>query len=243
MLAFLALIIILVIALLYWLLMSSYSQLFGYFPYKIKTNKKVIALTFDDGPNDPYTSELLDYLKQKKLRATFFLVGKNIKKYPSTVQRIVNEGHLIANHSYSHSFFNYFKSLSFKKEIESNQELIFKQTGLRPALYRPPWLFRTPFILKTLKSNFLTPVSGIFCNSFEVLRISPEKITKSALSHSKPGSIIIFHDGIEGKGGDRNNTIQATKLLIDQLLAKNYKFVTVAELLEIKPYQSLPPKS
>ena len=218
--------------------MSSYSQLFGYFPYKINTSKKIIALTFDDGPNEPYTSDLLDFLLSKNVKVTFFLVGKNIQKHPKTLDRIINEGHIIGNHSYSHEFKNYFKSFRFKNEILRNQATIKKITGLTPLFYRSPWLFRTPFILKTLKNNNLTPVSGIFCHPLEVLRINPLKIANRAIKSSSPGRIIIFHDGIEGRGGNRENTIKAAKLFINDLLEKGYEFQTIDKLFNLPAYRS-----
>lgn len=230
-------IIILVLGLFYWLFMSSYSQIFGYFPYKIQTKEKVIALTFDDGPNEPYTSELLDFLKTKNIKATFFLVGKMINKYPETVKKIILNGHIIGNHSLSHQFSNYFKSLSLENQISQNQKIIKKLTGKEPKLYRSPWLFRQPFILKNLQKNGLVPISGIFCHPFEVLRPSPKKIAKQAIKIAKPGRIIIFHDGIEGRGGNRQQTIDAVKITVDQLLKKGYKFKTVDQLLDIKPYK------
>lgn len=230
-------VIIVILIILYWFFMSSYSQTFGYFPYKINTSQKVIALTFDDGPNEPYTSELLDFLKDKQVKATFFLVGKNVKKYPDTVKRILKEGHTIANHSYSHEFKNYFKSLNFKDQIVSNQKVIKSLTGLTPRLYRSPWLFRSPYILASLKKTNLTPVSGIFCHPLEILRINPQRIANKAIRNARPGTILIFHDGIEGRGGNRQTTIDATKIFVNQLLENDYQFSTVDKLLNIPPYE------
>ncbi len=221
----------------YYLFMSSFSQVFGYFPYKIKTSKKIIAITFDDGPNDPYTSELLDFLKEKNIKCTFFLVGRMIQKYPDTAKRILNEGHTVANHSYSHQFRNYFKSLKFNQEIEQNQKTIENKLGVKCALYRAPWLFRHPYILKNLKSKKLIPVSGLFCHPLEVLRPSPSLIAKHAKKIAKPGRIIIFHDGKEGVGGNRRETVEALKLTVELLINDGYSFQTVDQLLNVPAYQ------
>lgn len=225
------------VGLIYYLFMSSYSQIFGYFPYKIKTNKKTIAITFDDGPNDPYTSELLDFLKEKNVKCTFFLVGKMIQKYPQTAKRIIKDGHTVGNHSYSHQFRNYLKDLSFNQEIEHNQKVIKDILGVKCALYRAPWLFRQPFILRNLKSKNLTPISGLFCHPLEVLRPNPNTIAKHAKKIAKPGRIIIFHDGKEGTGGNRKQTIDAIKLTINALIKSGYNFLTIDQLLKIPPYQ------
>ena len=224
------------IGILYFLFMSSYSQIFGKFIWHGDRNKKQIALTFDDGPNSPFTNEILDILSSEQVKATFFLVGKCIERDPTTEKRILSEGHIVGNHSYSHKFNNYLKSLSFKDEIVKNQIIIKDNLGVTPALYRSPWLFRHPALLRTLKQTKLTPVSGQFCHSMEVSQIESDKIANNVLNISKNGSIIIFHDGKESVGGDRSETVNALKLVIPALKEQGYKLVTVPDLLGIKPY-------
>lgn len=219
--------------------MSPFSQLFGKFPYRAKTNQKVIALTFDDGPNDPFTTELLDYLAKEKVKATFFVVGSCAERYPNTVKRIVKDGHIIGNHSLSHKFTNYFKNPSFRTEITKNQDIIYKLTGKTPALFRPPWLMRQPMILKTVKKLGLSPVGGEFCSNLEVLQVSSKKIASDTMKKIRPGSIIIFHDGYDGKGGNRRQTIDAVKQLIPELKKAGYTMTTVDKLLDIPAYQSM----
>lgn len=218
--------------------MSSYSQFFGRFPYKANTNgKKIVALTMDDGPNEPYTSELLDFLDQNNIKATFFLVGKCIERHPQVAKRMLDSGHVIANHSLSHDFKNYFKSLNFNKEIEANQEIIKKNTGVTPALFRCPWLWRQPFILRNLKKMGLTPISGVFCNGREPWQIDAKIMAKTAISKTKPGTIMIFHDGREGRGGNRKKSIEAVKIYVTEMKKQGYDFVTVDKLLGIKAYK------
>lgn len=222
----------------YWLFMSSYSQVFGKFPYNANTRgRKIIALTLDDGPNEPYTSELLDFLEQSNIKATFFLVGKCIERHPDTVKKMLANGHVIANHSHSHEFKNYFKSLSFKKEIATNQKIISEITGKTPALFRCPWLWRQPFLLNNLKKMGLTPISGVFCNSLEPWQIDADTMAQTAVKKTKPGTIIIFHDGREGRGGDRKQSIEAVKIYVKAMKNKGYTFVTVDKLLGFKAYQ------
>jgi peptidoglycan/xylan/chitin deacetylase (PgdA/CDA1 family) len=232
-------IVILVILLLvgYWLLMSPHSQILGKYNWEGNTDKKVVAITFDDGPNDPYTSQILDILDELKVKATFFQVGKCVERYPETTLRAFRSGHVIANHSVSHEFHNYFMSLSFKKEIIDNQKIIQNHIGKRPALFRSPWLWRQPFLLRTLRLNNLVPVSGEFCHPLEVFQIDSNKIAKSAIKKAKPGSIIIFHDGFDGRGGNRSQSIEAAKITIKRLKESGYAFVTVAELLGVPAYQ------
>ncbi len=230
------LLIIILMALMYWIFMSSFSQFFGFFPWHGNRHEKSIALTFDDGPNEPYTSQVLEILKKHNIKGTFFLVGKCIEKDPETAKKIIKEGHIIGNHSFSHKFNKYLTSLSFEEEIQKNQEVIKKHLKLIPALYRPPWLFRHTFILRTLKKNNLSPISGEFCHSLEVAHVDGRKIADHCLKIAKNGSILIFHDGVESKGGDRSQTVEGLEITILGLKAQGYSFKTIPDLLKIKAY-------
>ena len=230
---------ILIIALIYYLTVWSKAQLFGYFPDSIKTAKKVIALTFDDGPNPPYTDKLLEILARHDVKATFFMPAKNIEKFPDLVKTIIAQGHIIGNHSYSHKFSNNYKSLTFEKEIIAAQNIVEKISGAKPALYRPPWLFNQPFLLKNLKRHGLVPVSGFFGSNWEIWHASAEGIAKDTLKVVKPGRILIFHDGFDTKGGARTGSVGAIDIIIPELKKQGYEFLTVDQLLEVKPYQDI----
>lgn len=224
------------IALTYWLFLSPTSQIWGSFPYRGHVDKKLVALTFDDGPNEPYTTKLLELLKQEQVPATFFVVGQNARKYPKVLKRASHEGHTIGNHSLSHQFSNYFKDLSFAGEINQNQIIISDLIGHAPAIFRPPWLFRTPMLLASLKRLGLQPVSGTFVNSLEIFQPSAKKIAATAYRRTKPGTILIFHDGYNAKGAQRSQTITAVDILIKRLRADGYCFTTVDKLLETPAY-------
>lgn len=226
-----------VVGLIYVLCFSPKAQVFGNFVYRKKTTEKIIALTFDDGPNPPFTSRILDVLAAHHIQATFFLVGKNVEKYPDVVRAMVNAGHVIGNHSYSHSFWEYFRHPFFESEITHTQDIIQRITGKTPALFRPPWLFRHPGIFKTLRRNNLAPVSGVFGSYLEVFQIPAEKLAARVMSKIKPGTILIFHDGYNASGGNRAQTAEAINLLIPKLLAVGYQFVTVDLLLGVPAYQ------
>ena len=126
--------------------------------------------------------------------------------------------------------------MSFEKEIASNQKIIKDNLGISPALYRSPWLFRHPILLKTLKKQKLTPISGQFCHSLEVSQIDSQKIANNVLKISKNGSIIIFHDGKESVGGNRSETVKALETVIPELKKRGYRLVSVSDLLGIKAY-------
>jgi peptidoglycan/xylan/chitin deacetylase (PgdA/CDA1 family) len=214
----------------YWLGMSSYSQVFCDFPYRARTDRKVVALTFDDGPNEPYTSQLADFLAARAIRATFFQVGKAVLRYPEVTQRLVADGHLIGCHGFTHEFTNYLSRATLERDISAGIEAL-NVAGVSPTLYRPPWLMRVPALNGVLRERGLRVVSGEFCHALEVCQPSPEVIARRALAKVRPGSILIFHDGYDGHFGDRASTVAAAKLVADRLSATGYSFATVDQLL------------
>lgn len=160
-----------------------------------ESTEKEVALTFDDGPNDPFTLEILDALAGFGIKATFFEIGKKIELYPWISSRIVREGHVLGNHSYSHSLSSLVTHPSYKKELQQTQEIIKKITGVTPALFRPPHLFREPLMTKTLEQNHLYLITGTYGVTKESFSPPAFKMAKEILKKIKPGEIIILHDG------------------------------------------------
>ena len=228
---------LLALALLYYLFMSSSSQVFGRYYWKKNTQDKVVALTFDDGPNEPFTSEIANILIDNKVKATFFQVGTCVNKYPEVTKRLYGDGHVIGNHSVHHRFSDHLLHPIYIKEIVDNQKIISRVIGVKPALFRSPWLFRQPLLLGSVKRNGLYPISGTFCHPFEVFQPSGTSIAKRTLSKVRPGSIIIFHDGFDARGGNRAETVLAVKLTVQSLIKSGYKFVLINELLSLPAYQ------
>jgi peptidoglycan-N-acetylglucosamine deacetylase len=220
----------------YWFCMSPYSQALGAFPYRGPGSDKVVALTFDDGPNEPYTSQLADFLAQRRIRATFFQVGRAVLRYPEVSGRLLADGHVIGNHSFTHEFTNCLSPRALAEEVRKGQEAL-ATIGLRPALYRPPWLLRIPALRGVLAEHGLRAISGEFCHPLEVFQPRAQLIADGVLGKARPGSIVIFHDGYDGRAGNRSSTVAAAKIVVDRLSADGYRFVTVAELLGIPAYQ------
>jgi peptidoglycan/xylan/chitin deacetylase (PgdA/CDA1 family) len=221
----------------YWLFMSPSSQLFGRYPYRGRGAEKVVALTFDDGPNEPYTSQIAEYLASQQIRATFFQVGRCVQRHPETTAALQAAGHVIGNHSYAHAFHHYLLPGVLGREVAQTQEILRARLNRTPALYRSPWLWRQPALLRMLRRNQLQPVSGEFCHPLEVFQPDAERIARTAISKTRPGSILIFHDGFDGRGGDRTETVRAVRLTTEELLRQGYRFVTVDELLGIPAYR------
>lgn len=217
--------------------MSPYSQLLGIFPYHGSRQNKCIALTFDDGPNEPYTSQIVDYLNSKQIKASFFQVGRCVQLYPELSRKMLADGHMIGNHSLSHVFGKYFSQPGFDRELVATQK-IFRQTlGKTPTYFRPPWLWRYPRLFRSLKAHDLQVVSGEFCHVLEVLQPSAERIARRAVAKAKSGAIIIFHDGYDARGGDRTETVAAVKLTVDELVKQGYSFVTIDQMFGKPAYR------
>ncbi len=221
----------------YWLFMSPFSQAFGPFPYRGTTTQKVVALTFDDGPNEPFTSQIADFLAGRGIRATFFEVGRAVLNFPEVTRRLVADGHVIGNHGFTHDFTNYLSPRTLAVDIRKGQAAL-ATVGLRPALYRPPWLLRIPGMGPVLEGEGLTVVSGEFCHPLEVFQPRAQMIADGVLRKVKPGSIIIFHDGYDGRGGNRASTVGAVRIVVDALTAEGYGFTTIDRMLGLAAYQT-----
>lgn len=160
---------------------------------KIAESYNKIALTFDDGPAE-YTEEILDILKKENVKATFFLIGKNIEGNEHIVKRMNEEGHLIGNHSFYHGKnFDWQSSKSMMKEIEETNDSIEKITGKRPVYFRPPFGVTNPNLAKAIAQTGMKSVAWNI-RSFDTMAKSEEKLLKRLLTQSKANSIILLHD-------------------------------------------------
>jgi peptidoglycan-N-acetylglucosamine deacetylase len=219
----------------YWLLMSPYSQALGAFPYRGSSAERVVALTFDDGPNEPYTSAIADFLDLRDVKATFFQVGRAVARHPHVTARLAASGHVIGHHGHAHQFTRYVRREALAEDMQLGLD-VFAALGLRPAMYRPPWLLRIPALRGIAGGHGLQLVSGEFCHALEVFQPAADRIARRALAKTRPGSILIFHDGFDGRGADRASTVDAVKIVVDGLISRGYRFTTVDRLLDIPAY-------
>lgn len=211
--------------------MSPYSQWFGSFPFRGTSTEKLVALTFDDGPNEPFTSQIASFLDARAIKATFFQVGRCADRFPEVTTRLAKEGHVIGGHSYSHRFRHCLRWSTQRRDIEEGQRALCNLLGQRPEFFRPPWLFRHPWMLRYLRTQGLRPVSGEFVHPLEIFQIRPERMAQRVVSKVRPGSILIFHDGVDARTGNRGKTVETVKLVVDRLLHDGFRFVTIDELL------------
>ncbi len=205
---------------------------------------KYVALTFDDGPDPVYTPEILDILKEKDVRATFFLIGKNVSSHPEIAQRMVEEGHLIGSHTHSHKSLIPLSAKSTYKEIKNAEAAIEEATGIRPTLFRPPRGVYSSYAQELLKEERYTLVLWDL-SAVDWAELAPKRIVANVVNKVKPGSIILLHDSgdlITYRGGDRHSTVKALPEIIDKLRAQGYEFITIdqmifiSELMETEEY-------
>lgn len=203
------------------------------FIYKVKTNEKLIALTFDDGPHPVFTINLLDIFKEKGIKATFFVTGNSIVKHKNIVRRMIAEGHELGNHSFSHINLIFKKKSIIREEIEKTDRLL-RELGVKDEIhFRPPFgrlLFAASSVLVSLNKKVI--MWNVPTKDFK--ENDPHIILNRIYKRIKPGSIIVLHDsGVErpGKKIDRQATINAVKVLIEELPNKGYEFRTVSELI------------
>lgn len=189
-----------------------------------------VALTFDDGPDDTYTDQILDILAEEDVKATFFLLGCNTEYYPEVARRVVEEGHEVGNHSYSHPDFSGLSIESAYNNQIMKTEKIFEETmGVNSVVFRPPY----GSITKSQTSYFEDQGFGVIMWDVDTLdwdkRVNTRSyITRCVLNETQDGYIVLMHSG----GGDRTNTVASLPDIIQGLKERNYRFCTVTELLE-----------
>lgn len=204
------------------------SQFYGVVFSQQDTLDKVVALTFDDGPNPSYTGQLLDILRDNGVHATFFLIGRHVTEAPELVSRIAAEGHQIGNHTYNHLDLLKLDRRTVEAEIDKTNEAIAAITGSKPVLIRPPHGFRDAAVLGIIRDRGMVPVEWSVA-SRDWTNPGVAIIVRRTVQQVKNGSIILLHDG----AGDvsRAQTIEATRRIIQELKGRGYRFVTVGGLL------------
>jgi len=221
------------------------SPVFGKIYYVENTKNKIVALTFDDGPNEPYTSEILDILTSDNIKATFFVIGKNVELYPESAERILAQGDVLGNHSYSHDA-NHALTEFGAKDMEKAEQVIGNTLGVRPYLYRPPHGKKSPWELESVKKLGMIEITwNVSANDQHVFAVfgkpTPEEFAHEIVKDVTPGSIVLLHDGFgtlhDSIKSDRSLTVKALPLIIEQLKAKGYSFVTVPQLLNVPAYK------
>jgi len=195
------------------------------------SKERNIALTFDDGPDDKFTPQVLDVLKAHGVKATFFLLGKQAEAHPAIVKRIIREGHAIGNHSYRHPLFTKITVEQFNKEVEQTEEVLNRLTGYRPKLLRPPYGEINEEQLLWAHSNGYVVVNWNV-DSLDWKNLGEQQVSGNILGHTKAGAIVLQHSA-GGDSQDLSGTVKALPAIIAKLREQGYGLVTVPELLHL----------
>jgi len=195
--------------------------------------QKVVALTFDDGPNPPYTDQIVEYLYSQHVKATFFVVGLAVQAHPDSIRREVKDGDVVGNHSWDHAHLVLLSRAHVLRELTTTEEEIQRVAGVRTTLFRPPFGARDFTVIQAAHQLGYQVIMWSVPLPADWQRPAPDVIASRVLKYVKDGSIIVLHDGNRGKPADRKNTVEATKLIVTALKAQGYRFVTVPDLMKM----------
>jgi len=191
------------------------------------STSKIVALTFDDGPHRTITPKVLEQLRQRNIKATFFVLGDRVKHHPEILRQIAAEGHEIGNHTYSHRILKFMTNELIDREITETQNEIKSAIGCEPRLFRPPYGSFRPDSRDVFRQHNLSVI--LWSVDPRDWRVRDEELLYQAVtSQTQNGSIILCHDIY-------NSTLQALPRILDTLLAEGYQFTTVSELCGLTP--------
>ena len=200
-------------------------------PLKVTWNSgrkdlKILALTFDDGPHPQNTPRLLDMLRQRNVKATFFTIGRSVDYNPQIAKRIVTEGHEIGNHTYTHGNLSKMNGQQVRNELDRGRNSIIRATGVTPRIMRPPYGALLTPQRQWVMDNYGYPTILWSVDPMDWKNRDARIVANRLISRAHPGAILLAHDL-------HKSTIDAMPQTLDTLLAQGYKFVTVSELIRV----------
>jgi peptidoglycan/xylan/chitin deacetylase (PgdA/CDA1 family) len=204
--------------------------------FSVNVDGPYIAMTFDDGPSPETTPRLLDILKQRNIKATFFMIGQNAERNPTIVKRILAEGHEIGNHSWTHPQLSKLSDDRVTEEINKTQNAIKDASGYTPVLIRPPYGAITARQKQWIEKQFGLSVIIWSVDPFDWKRPGASVIEQRILAGARPGAIVLSHD-------IHKQTVDAMPATLDALAEKGFKFVTVSQLIAMNKPKSSPTPS
>ncbi|WP_459500108.1 polysaccharide deacetylase family protein [Bacillus sp. C1] len=202
----------------------------GYVTWEVPNDEKIIAITFDDGPDPTYTPQILKLLRQYKAEATFFMIGFRIQRNPYLVKQVLKEGHEIGNHTMDHLYASSASAEKLKDDILVGKQYLQKWVK-EPLLFRPPGGYINDAVFSTAKeAGYQIVLWSWHQDPKDWANPGTESIVKHVVTNAKSGDIVLLHDG----GSDRSQTVAALEKILPALQKQGYRFVKVSELLRYK---------
>lgn len=199
--------------------------------YFVPNSRKMVALTFDDGPNGAATEKILEALKKHNVKATFFLIGANVERFPQITRRIAAEGHLIGVHTYQHPRYDQISPAAREKDIADASQAIETAAGIRPRWFRPPFGINGAELAEVCRRQDLI-LAGWSLDANDWNPHPLADLVKAIVEQATAGDIILLHDGQDTRpDADRAATVAAVPIIVDELKAQGFVFVTLPELL------------
>lgn len=211
--------------------MAPTGQLYGHTFTGRARGSKQLALTYDDGPNDPHTFRLLEVLARHSVHATFFLIGRYVQQRPDIVRELVKAGHVVGNHTFTHSLLTFKSAAEVRRELTDCRDAIQDAIGEHSNLFRPPFGGRRPAVLRVARELGLEPVMWNI-TGYDWNAPPAAEIERTVSRRIRGGNVILLHDGGHKQmGADRSQTVLATDHLIERHKSEGYSFSSITEMI------------
>jgi peptidoglycan-N-acetylglucosamine deacetylase len=212
------------------------SQLYGRTFIGLGPGSRQLALTYDDGPNDPYTWRMLEVLERHQVQATFFFIGQYVQQKPEIARAVVAAGHAIGSHTWSHPNLIFQQVTELRRQLVQTRQAILDATGVETKIFRPPFGGRRPATLRTVRAFGLQTVMwNVTCYDWKAK--SAEEIVGHAERQIRGGDVILLHDGSHVRMGvDRSRSVEGSDRILSRYRGEGYEFVTIPEMMEKQPF-------
>lgn len=208
------------------------SQVYGRTFIGLEPGSRKLALTYDDGPNDPWTFRLLEVLERHQVKATFFLIGRFVEQRPDIARAVVSAGHTVGCHTWDHPNLIFYSSAEVRRQLQQTQRVIQDAVGVDVKLFRPPFGGRRPASLRVARSLGLQTVMwNVTCRDWT--ERSTDEIVALAERQIRGGDVILLHDGeFHRIGIDRSRSVEASDRILTRYKSEGYEFVTIPQMME-----------
>lgn len=219
--------------------MAPTAQWYGRAFAGLSSGSRQLALTYDDGPNDPHTLRLLEVLKKHNVHASFFLIGRYVQQRPEIAREILRAGHSIGNHTFNHPLLTFLSAAQIEQEIATCQAALQDATGQSPKLFRPPFGGRRPAVFRIARQQGLDPIMWNV-TGYDWNAPPAAEIENKVAGQIRGGNVILLHDGGHRQiGADRSQTVIATDHLIDRYKKEGFELTTIPQMMQSSRLKAL----